>query len=117
MLYYADFDGGHMEIGNVSIITVLLCTFFPLALANTAMPKINLNGSRSSILKQNKMAEKEGLSRIKDAKQREKFRQAGLLVPIPTNEGIRPAMGYERALVRPETARFLRDLGHKFHKK
>lgn len=68
-------------------------------------------GSRASLLRQNRRADKEDLSRIRNRTELAKFIQAKLLVPLPSSRALRidPRLNSHRRYCRPWTAKFLKD--------
>jgi len=77
----------------------------------------SLRGSSGSLIKQNVVANKEGLTRLKSERDIARFVKAGLLVAIPNGRyGIRidPRLERSRRYCRPWTVQFLKDLGTRF---
>lgn len=77
----------------------------------------SLRGSAASQIRQNKVADLEGLSRIKNEGQLRKLERSHKLVPLPTTRGLRidPRLAAERRFVRPETRRFLVKMGAAYY--
>jgi hypothetical protein len=71
-----------------------------------------LKGSHEILLRQNQVADREGLDRIQDDEDLERLRSAHLLVPIPVSTGIDAdeRLPANRRYVRPWTAQFLATL-------
>jgi hypothetical protein len=70
-----------------------------------------LKGSPAAIRKENQMIAKEKLGRVKNDAQRDKLRKEKKIVQIPRNSGIKPTTPKKGRYVRPETAKFVGDLG------
>jgi len=82
--------------------------------------KASLRGSRSSMEKQNAVADRENLTRLKNSEKIEKFKKMGLLVPIPNGTNgliIDNRLDTDRRVCRTWTVKFLKDLGTRFVKK
>ncbi len=102
-------------------LCLLLVLFGGAASANSGKPKARsthdtLKGSRDAVRTENKMIEIQDLTRIENEEQRQRFIKAGLLVRVRTNSGIMwdPSVPARQRYVRPETAKFLWDLGVKY---
>ncbi len=88
-------------------------------LASKAVGQPSLRGSPYSMERQNSIADRENLSRIKDKAEIEKFRVGGLLVPIPNDPNsvvVDSRLEEHRRLCRPWAVKFLKDLGARFQK-
>ena len=72
-----------------------------------------LRGSREILLRQNEMADKDGLDRIQDDEDLTRMRRSRLLVALPTNAGLQTdnRLPVDRRYCRPWTAQFLLALG------
>ncbi len=82
-----------------------------------AQAKTSLRGSRSALLEQNTVANKEDLSRVKNEREIAKFVKTGLLIRLPDGKyGLRvdPRLERSRRYARPWTVQFLKDLGTRF---
>jgi hypothetical protein len=79
----------------------------------------SLKGSPNALLEQNRVADKENLSRLESEREISRFVQLRLLVSIPNGSyGIRvdPRLERSRRYCRPWTIEFLKDLGTRFQK-
>lgn len=91
----------------------------PLARVHFLPP---LRGSYASLLRQNERDSAEGLVRIEDEGQLERFEADGKLTRLPAGAGLRinPRLPDDRRYCRPWTARFLADLARvhyaRFHR-
>ncbi len=72
-----------------------------------------LKGSREILLRQNAMADRDGLGRVQDDEDLQRMRAKGTLVAIPLGAGMRSDVRLpgNRRYCRPWTARFLAALG------
>lgn len=80
----------------------------------------SLRGSRGSLQKQNAIADREDLTRIRNEDAIARFVRAGLLVPIPDGKYgivVDQRLEDDRRYCRPWTVKFLKDLGTRFQKK
>ena len=71
-----------------------------------------LRGSHEILVRQNVVADREGLDRIRDAADLREMRAKKLLVALPAGSGLRvdPRLPSDRRYTRPWTAKFLADL-------
>ncbi len=78
-----------------------------------------LAGSFASQVRQNQIADSDGLERIANDSQLFALKNQKQLVPIPRVAGVRidPRVKKKLQVVRPWTAQFLKDLGSEFHAK
>jgi hypothetical protein len=78
----------------------------------------SLQGSRESLIKQNTIANKEGLTRITDSVQLEFFIKTKLLVPLREDSIVRidSLLLCKNRYVRPITALFIDDFGFNYYK-
>lgn len=76
-----------------------------------------LKGSHEILLRQNQVADSEGLDRIRDDNDLERMRTEHLLVPIPTGNGLHidDRLPENRRYCRPWTALFLNQLGREYY--
>ena len=76
-----------------------------------------LKGSRAVLVHQNRMADDEGLQRVRDASELDRLRTQRLLVDIPESASlwITPELGADRRCARVWTARFAADMATAFH--
>ena len=86
-----------------------------LNLPQTSIHVMNLppmRGSRESLVRQNTRADQEGLARVRDDADIAALLHSGLLVPLPTLNGMHadPRLPENRRYCRPWTAHFLADL-------
>ncbi len=93
---------------------VLVVALF-LGAGSSAAEQASLKGSPKALLKQNRQADQEKLSRLEDEMEIALFRQRKLLVPLPRSGGVRvdPRLDETYAYVRPWTRQFLLDMGGK----
>ncbi|MDB5194265.1 MAG: hypothetical protein JWN50_279 [Parcubacteria group bacterium] len=97
-----------------------LLLMLALPMSNAVSQKPSLKGSAQKLRHDNAVADSEHLSKIKDDKEVERFKSAGLLVPIPDRRYgliVDPRLPEDRRLCRPQTIRFLKALGKKIYKK
>lgn len=99
-----------------SIIFVLSFLILPFGGLNAQ--KSLLKGSPRSMVKQNKVADKENLTRIKNERAIRMFASKGLLVPLVDGHGIvvDHRLDANRRYCRPWAVKFLKDLGTRFEK-
>lgn len=78
-----------------------------------------LRGSRASMARQNTLADREHLTRLKDSRQLIRFEQKRLLVPAPRTKAVKVdrRLDAKYTWCRPETRKFLAVLGTDFRKK
>ena len=76
-----------------------------------------LKGSHEILLRQNEMADSEGLERIRDDEDLERMRRAGTLVPLPVNSTLHTdeRLPLNRRYCRPWTALFLDTLARQHY--
>jgi hypothetical protein len=76
-----------------------------------------LKGSHEILVRQNQMADDEGLDRIRDDEDLQRMRQAGLLVPVPASSRLHidERLPANRRYCRPWAAVFLTEMGREFH--
>lgn len=104
-----------MKIYRFAVCFLLFAGAAVLAIAQQP----SLRGSRESQRRQNRQADKEGLTRIKSRAQQKRFEKTGLLVSLPENRSVRVdgRLSKDRRVCRPWTRRFLLRTGLKFYKK
>lgn len=91
-------------------------------LAGSAFGAVSLHGSRSALMEQNLMAQREGLSHITHTRQLKIFEKKKLLVPLRSGTAVKidRRLLREYSYARPETRLFVRrlsrDFARKFHK-
>jgi hypothetical protein len=75
---------------------------------------VALRGNHDILVRQNQMAEQDGLMRVKDDDDLRRMREAKMLVPIPVNAGLRvdKRLPVDRRFCRPWVARFLAAVGN-----
>ncbi len=80
--------------------------------------KSSLRGSKSKLIRQNEVADKENLTRLQDDKQIARFVRNGLLIALPTDTNVivDELLPQNRRYARPWTVYFLENLGAAFHK-
>lgn len=86
----------------------------------SSTPKMTspLRANRGSQAVQNRQADREDLTRLENDTQLEKFKRAGLLVPLPQVRGLGiKDLDPEWWYCRPQTARFLKNLAAAYYKK
>jgi len=95
----------------------VFCFFFLAAALAIAQPP-SLHGSKRSQQRQNREADKEDLTRLKNSLQQKRFRNAKILVPLPENSNVKidRRLSKARRLCRPWTRDFLLAFGAKFYK-
>lgn len=99
----------------------VLCLVLTLlvSLANVGETQIaSLRGSRSAMIAENRMADRENLDRFKDSRHVRKFRSSGLLQSLPNNNHVRidsRLVSYRR-YVRPWTRHLILDVGAEHHR-
>lgn len=78
-----------------------------------------LRGTHESLVRQNQRADAEGLARIQDDADIQVLLHHGLLVSLPTANGLHadPRLPVNRRYCRPFTADFLKDLSHAFYER
>jgi hypothetical protein len=103
-------EGGKMQ--RRSFIYLLLGYFAPRVVQ--ASRNASLAGSPSSQKRQNQMADTDGLSRISDDQELEKFKRLKLLVPIPEEIIVDGRLDRKFHFVRPWTANFLMEINREF---
>jgi hypothetical protein len=91
-----------------------------LDLPQTPVHVMNLppmRGSRESLVRQNTRADAEGLARVRDDADIVALLHNGLLVPLPTSNGLHadPRLPENRRYCRPWTAHFLTDLSRAYY--
>ena len=76
-----------------------------------------LKGSHEILLRQNEMADSEGLERIRDDEDLDRMRHAGMLVPLPVNSTLHTdeRLPLNRRYCRPWTALFLDTLARQHY--
>lgn len=76
-----------------------------------------MRGTRESLIRQNQRAEQEGLARIQDDADITALLHHGLLVALPTGNGLHadPRLPENRRYCRPFTAHFLADLSRAYY--
>jgi len=76
-----------------------------------------LKGSRAVLVHQNRMADDEGLERVRDQSELQRLRALHQLVDIPVTAGLQvdPELGPDRRCARPWTARFATEIARAFH--
>jgi hypothetical protein len=76
-----------------------------------------LKGSHEILVRQNQMADDEGLDRIQDDEDLERMRRAGLLIPLPASAKLHvdERLPANRRYCRPWAALFLEDMGRAFY--
>ncbi len=97
----------------------LFITIICLPLYSGAQAATSLRGSRASLVEQNRVANKENLTRIQNERIISLYAKNGILVRIPSGKGLHidPRLELSRRYTRPWTAKFLTDLGANFQKK
>ena len=97
-------------------ITYIVIVFISLAASSIASASSSLQGSLDAMKHQNLQANLEDLSRLTE-KQLEAFKKKKLLVPLPKEVAIDERLPEKYRWCRPQTRRFLIDLGKAFEKK
>jgi hypothetical protein len=77
----------------------------------------SLRGSKSSLERQNKEADRENLTRIENDAQLARFKRAGLLVKLPETRyvAVNPRLDSKWRWCRPQVVPFLRDIGREYY--
>jgi len=101
------------EMKKFWFVVVLLAFAYPSTAEPIRKPKVSLRGSKRVAIDQNRQADKEGLARIADEKELQRFIKAGILVPLPENLVIRvdKRLDPKYRYVRPQVRNFLNDMG------
>ena len=106
-----------MQRIRAPVLFAILLFLIPIA----ASPLVSLDGRKDkSQLKQNKQADKENLTRIKDDAQLAWFKNNELLVPLPETDALlvnTAHVSQKFRWCRPWTKKFLLSLSKKFHAK
>jgi len=97
---------------------IFALSFLILPLGSLSAQNGSLRGSPSSMIKQNRVADKEDLTRLKDNAMIKRFVKSGLLVPLVDGDGIVVDRRLEvnRRFCRPKAVEFLKDLGTRFER-
>lgn len=101
---------------SILVLSFLILPFGELNAQTRNEP--GLRGSANSMAKQNRVADEDNLSRLKDEAMIRRFVKNGLLVPLVDGQGIiiDDRLEQSRRFCRPWTVKFLRDLGTRFEK-
>lgn len=97
----------------------ILTAFFVFFVGAGVAEAQSFLGSRGSLREQNRQADRENLTRLQTDAQLARFKQAGLLVPLPGNAHIRidTRLDEKWRWCRPWTREFLLDFGVAHHQK
>ena len=98
------------------LLGILTSASIVFAQPQATFAKTSLRGSLASQEKQNKQADSDNLSRIRDDAHLESMKKLRLLIPLPENGNIRVDARLDPALrfARPWTVQFILDIGREF---